>query len=68
MALENTTVLENLLSQKTELEKSLEGSREMYLKVCGAIEVLQQIEEANNPTPADTAAAEVTPTEVVEEG
>ena len=62
MALENTTVLENLLSQKTELEKSLEGSREMYLKVCGAIEVLQQIEETNNPT----TEPEVSPTEVVE--
>ena len=64
MALENSTVLENLLSQKTELEKSLEGSREMYLKVCGAIEVLQQIEETNNPT----TETEVSPTEVVEEG
>ena len=62
MALENNTVLENLLKQKTELEKSLEGSREMYLKVCGAVEVLQQIEEANNPT----TETEVSPTEVVE--
>jgi len=68
MALENSTVLENLISQRSELEKSLEGSREMYLKVCGAIEVLQQIEETNNPTPADTESTEVTPTEVVEEG
>lgn len=58
MALENTTVLENLLNQKAELEKSLEGSREMYLKIVGAIEVLQQIEEQNNPT---------SPAEVVEQ-
>lgn len=64
MALENSTVLENLISQRGELEKSLEGSREMYLKVCGAIEVLQQIEETNNPT----TEPEVSPTEVVEEG
>ena len=60
MALSNATVLENLLSQKGELEKSIEGNREMYLKVLGAIEVLEQIEEAN-------AAPEVSDTEVVGE-
>jgi len=60
MALDNATVLENLVAQKSELEKSLESNREMYLKVCGAIEVLQQIEEAN-------AAPEVSETEVVGE-
>jgi len=60
MALSNATVLENLAQQKVELEKSIEGNREMYLKVCGAIEVLQQIEEAN-------AAPEVSETEVVGE-
>ena len=59
MALDNATVLENLIQQKTELEKSLEGSREMYLKIIGAIEVLEQIEEQN-------AQPEVSPTEVVE--
>lgn len=64
MALENTTVLENLISQRDEIAKQLEGNREMYLKIVGAIEVLQQIEETNNPT-TDT---EVSPTEVVEGG
>ena len=57
MALDNATVLENLVAQKTELEKSLESNREMYLKVCGAIEVLQQIEEANTPV-AETEVVE----------
>lgn len=60
MALSNATVLENLLAQKVELEKSIEGNREMYLKVIGAIEVLQQIEDQNT-------APEVSETEVVGE-
>ena len=64
MALENATVLDNLLQQKTEMESQLEVSREMYLKVCGAIDVLQQIEEANNPAPPVTP--EVDPTEQAE--
>jgi hypothetical protein len=64
MVLENATVLDNLLQQKTEMESQLEVSREMYLKVCGAIDVLQQIEEANNPAPAVTP--EVDPTEQAE--
>ena len=59
MALDNATVLENLKTQRAEIEKSLEGSREMYLKIIGAIEVLEQIEEQN-------AQPEVSPTEVVE--
>jgi len=46
MALDNATVLENLKSQREELEKQLDGGREMYLKVCGAIDVLEQIEES----------------------
>jgi len=64
MTLENATVLDNLLQQKTEMENQLEVSREMYLKVCGAIDVLQQIEEANNPAPPVTP--EVDPTEQAE--
>lgn len=46
MALDNVSVLENLKLQKEELEKQLDGGREMYLKVCGAIDVLEQIEES----------------------
>ena len=60
MTLENATVLENLLQQKAEMESQLEVSREMYLKVCGAIDVLQQIEEANNPAPVVTPEVEPT--------
>jgi hypothetical protein len=59
MALDNATVLENLRKQRVEVEQGLETTREMYLKLIGAIEVLEQIEEQNNPT-------ETSETEVVE--
>ena len=48
MALDNATVLENLRKQKAELEQQIDGGREMYLKIIGAIDVLEQIEESNN--------------------
>lgn len=59
MALDNATVLENLLKQRVEVEQGLETTREMYLKLVGAIEVLEQIEEQN-------ARTETSETEVVE--
>jgi hypothetical protein len=62
MALENGTVLENLKKQKAELEQQLEAGREMYLKVLGAIDVLEQIEtnnaEEEEATPAETEVVE----------
>ena len=60
MALDNASVLENLKKQKAELEQQLEAGREMYLKVLGAIDVLEQIETTNTE---EEAVAE---TEVVE--
>ena len=57
MALENAEVLKNLTEQRETLEKQLsEGNaqieqlKQTYLKVVGAIDVLSQIEESNNPT------------------
>jgi len=47
MALNNSEVLENLLKQRVEIEQQLETLRTTYLKVLGAIDALQQIEEAN---------------------
>ena len=44
MALDNVTVLENLRQQKAEIEQQIDGGREMYLKIIGAIDVLEQIE------------------------
>jgi len=43
MALDNAVVLENLVKQRTELEKQIETGKEMHLKITGAIEVLEQI-------------------------
>ena len=57
MALENAEVLKNLTEQRETLEKQLsdgnaqiEQLKQTYLKVVGAIDVLSQIEETNNPT------------------
>jgi len=46
MVVENSVILENLKSQKVEVEKQIESAKEMYLKICGAVEVLEQIEES----------------------
>ena len=48
MTLSNAEVLENLRAQKTQLEKDIETARTTYLKVLGAVDVLEQIEEANS--------------------
>jgi hypothetical protein len=47
MALNNSEVLENLLKQRVEIEQQLETLRITYLKILGAIDALQQIEESN---------------------
>ena len=46
MALENATVLENLKSQLTEVSAKLNELTETRLKLLGAIDVLEQIEES----------------------
>ena len=48
MALDNATVLENLRNQQVEIEKQMDNLRNTYLKVLGAIDALEQIEEANS--------------------
>lgn len=50
MVVENSVILENLKNQKVELETQMESAREMYLKICGAIEVLEQIEDSKQKT------------------
>tara|TARA_Y100001938_G_scaffold149851_1_gene238281 strand:- start:4221 stop:4418 length:198 start_codon:yes stop_codon:yes gene_type:complete len=64
MALENKEVLENLTKQREETVKQLEQLRATVLKLDGAIDVLSQIEEANNPE--EEGEAETAETEVVE--
>ena len=64
MALENSEVLENLKKQIQEVTQQVNQLTETRIKLLGAIEVLQQIEESNNPSPE---GGEVAPTEVVAE-
>ena len=46
MALDNATVLENLKSQLKEVSSQLNQLTETRLKLLGAIDVLEQIEES----------------------
>ena len=64
MALENSEVLENLKKQLQDVTQQVNQLTETRIKLLGAIEVLQQIEESNNPSPE---GGEVAPTEVVAE-
>ena len=70
MALENGEVLQNLTTQLQEVTQQLNQLGETRVKLLGAIEVLQQIEETNNPAPeapAEEAPVEETPAEEVTE-
>ena len=58
MALDNVTVLENLRQQKAEIEQQIDGGREMYLKIIGAIDVLEQIEASKEQEVVAEAEAE----------
>ena len=46
MALDNATVLENLKSQLTEVSGKLNELNETRVKLLGAIDVLEQIEDS----------------------
>ena len=59
MALDNATVLENLKQQKAEIEQQIDGGREMYLKIVGAIDVLEQIEASKEQEVVAVAETEV---------
>jgi len=58
MALNNSKVLENLLKQRDEIGQQLESLRVTYLKVLGAIDALQQIEESNAEPEPETEEEE----------
>lgn len=64
MALDNKTVLENLIKQKDDIEQKIINARETLLKLEGAIEVLTQIEESAEEVEGEAVSAE---TEVVSE-
>ena len=61
MALDNATVLENLKSQLAEVTKKLNELTETRVKLLGAVDVLEQIEESKKPT-EDTVESEVVET------
>ena len=73
MALENSEVLQNLTNQLQEVTQQLNTLQETRVKLIGAIEVLSQIEQENNPAPVAEAppveapAAETTTEEEVPE-
>ena len=64
MALENAEVLGNLRQQLEEVTKQLNQLTETRIKLLGAVDVLEQIEESKKED-EESASAE---TEVVEEG
>ena len=61
MALENSEVLQNLTSQLEQVTEQLNSLANTRIRVLGAIEVLQQIEQSKN------TETEVSETDVVEE-
>jgi len=59
MELDNAEVLKNLKERKVELQTQLEQFKDMYLKVCGAIEVLEQIETSKEPSVEEDTVEEI---------
>ena len=62
MALDNATVLENLKSQLTEVTQKLNELTETRVKLLGAVDVLEQIEDCKKEKTTETEIE----TEVVE--
>ena len=63
MAVENGEVLQNLTQQLQEVTQQLNTLQETRVKLIGAIEVLSQIEEENNPAPVAEAPPVEAPVE-----
>jgi len=63
MALENGEVLQNLTNQLQEVTQQLNTLQETRVKLIGAIEVLSQIEQENNPAPVAEAPLVEAPAE-----
>lgn len=43
MALENAAVLQNLIKQRADLQQQIASGQELFVKLTGAIEVLEEI-------------------------
>ncbi len=59
MALENSEVLGNLKEQLKTVNEQYESLATTRLKLLGAIDVLEQIEESKEEVPAETGSVEV---------
>ena len=59
MALENSEVLDNLKKQLKEVSEQYETLATTRLKLLGAIDVLEQIEDSNKEVPSETGSVEV---------
>jgi hypothetical protein len=71
MALENTEVLENLKSQLNEVTTQINTLADTRLKLLGAVDVLEQIEDSkkvDNPPEPVEEVVEPSPLEEVLEG
>ena len=59
MALENTEVLQNLKEQLKTVSEEYERLATTRLKLVGAIDVLEQIEDSKEEGPTETGSVEV---------
>tara|TARA_B100000287_G_scaffold144308_1_gene136208 strand:+ start:410 stop:610 length:201 start_codon:yes stop_codon:yes gene_type:complete len=59
MALENSEVLGNLKEQLKTVNEQYENLSVTRMKLLGAIDVLEQIEESKEEVPAETGSVEV---------
>ena len=59
MALENSEVLGNLKEQLKTVNEQYESLSVTRMKLLGAIDVLEQIEESKEEVPAETGSVEV---------
>ena len=59
MALENSEVLGNLKEQLKTVNEQYESLSVTRMKLLGAIDVLEQIEESKEEVPAETVSVEV---------
>ena len=59
MALENSEVLANLKEQLKTVNEQYESLSVTRMKLLGAIDVLEQIEESKEEVPAETGSVEV---------
>ena len=67
MALDNATVLQNLITQRADLQQQIASGQELFVKLTGAIEVLEEIvNSAEEEKEEETAEESVGSVDLVE--